>query len=190
MMRINLLPHRELKRAARRRQFSLITAATAGAAVILIALIHVWLVSRLHTQVERNNYLEQINNQLDQQIAQIQKLKIERTKVLARKKIIEALEEKRSRVVHMLDEIPRLIPDGVYLTSLKQVNTTITLNGMAPSNSKVADFMHSIEKSSFFSTPTLIQTQLVTGNGPRLIAFSLSVKMYSSQFHNSTGVSQ
>ena len=190
MIRINLLPHREIQRTARRRQFGLTTAAIAGVAIILITLIHIWLATRLHNQLERNTYLEQINNQLDQQIGKIRKLKNERAKVLARKKIIESLEEKRSRVVHMLNDIPRLIPAGVYLTSLKQTNITVTLNGMASSNSKVADFMRNLGKSEFFSTPTLIQTQLAPGTGPRLIAFSLNVKILDGQHDSQTGASQ
>ncbi|MDE3208543.1 MAG: PilN domain-containing protein, partial [Pseudomonadota bacterium] len=134
MIHINLLPHREMERVAQRRRFGFTIATSMATAIILTALIHVWLVTRLNNQLKRNNYLEQVNNQLNQQIGQIRKLKTERTKVLAREKIIGSLEEKRFQVVRMLNEIPRLIPDGVYLTSLKETNKDIALNGMASSN--------------------------------------------------------
>lgn len=177
MIRINLLPHREQKRAARQRQFNFVAGGTAVLALLVVVLVHTLLAARIDNQASRNSYLEAEIAKLDQQIAEINKLKDQTQALLARKQVVETLQTNRSAVVHLLDQLVRQLPDGVYLKAVKQTGNDINLQGYAQSNARVAALMRNLDASPWLASPNLIETKAATVNNLRVSEFSLNVKL-------------
>ena len=115
MMRINLLPHRQIKRAAKQREFGLMALMAAGAACAVIFLGWQFLSAQNNTQLERNSRLEKANAALDKEITDMKDLKDQINNVLERKHVVENLQTNRSQAVVILDELTRQLPEGVYL---------------------------------------------------------------------------
>lgn len=180
-LRINLLPHRELKRAARQRQFNLLAAAAAALGLLIIFTVHSAISGLLENQSRRNRFLEQEITKLDREIAEIQKLKEQTQSLLARKQVVETLQSDRAEVVHVLDQLVRQLPDGVYLKAIKQTGSSINLQGYAQSNARVSTLMRNLEASGWLESPELVEIKTATVNGLRANEFSLNVKLTSPQ---------
>ncbi len=176
MIRINLLPHREIRRAARRRQLGVLLAATLVLAVGAIGLGQAAISARVAIQEERNAYLEQEIAKLDTQIGEIKKIKEETRALLERKQVVETLQSNRTEAVHLLDEIIRILPEGLYLKSVKQTGDEIELLGYTQSSARVSTLMRSLEDSPWFEQPTLIEIKAATVNNLRANEFNLRVK--------------
>jgi type IV pilus assembly protein PilN len=179
MIRINLLPHREQKRAARQRQFAVLAGLVFGLAVVVALLGHTVLSSRIDNQKSRNAFLQSEIVKLDKQIEEIKILKEQTQALLARKKVVETLQGNRSLVVHLMDQLVRQLPDGVYLKAVKQAGNNINLQGYAQSNARVASLMRNLEASPWLASPELIETKAATVNNLRVSEFSLNVKLTS-----------
>jgi type IV pilus assembly protein PilN len=161
-MRINLLPHREQKRQARQRQFVSLTIALAILGVAIVALVHVVLAARIDNQNSRNTLLKTRIAELDSQIKEIDKLRDQIQQVLARKQVVETLQSNRNEAVHLLDQLVRQLPEGVYLQSVKQTDKKVTIVGYAQSNARVSTLMRNIEGSPWLEKPELVEIKLVT----------------------------
>jgi hypothetical protein len=122
-VRINLLPHREEKRQARQRQFVSFAVLLAILALAVVGLVHMVFATRIEDQDARNKLLKTEIAKLDNQIKEIDKLRDQIQQVLARKQVVETLQANRSEAVHLLDQIVRQLPDGIYLKSIKQSGT-------------------------------------------------------------------
>jgi type IV pilus assembly protein PilN len=163
MARINLLPWRADRRKLREREFYMLLAASAVAgAVALFALIG-WMGARIDGQQDRNKYLQAQIKDLDKQIEEIKDLDKTRSQLLTRKQIIEQLQSNRSQMVHLFDEMVRTIPDGVRLTSMKQAGDTLTLEGNAESNARVASYMRNIDASPWMGRTDLRKIENKSG---------------------------
>jgi type IV pilus assembly protein PilN len=182
-VRINLLPHRAQKRAARQRQFVSLAISLAVLAVGTVALVHGILAARIENQNSRNNLLKTEIAKLDEQIKEIDRLREQIQAVLARKQVVETLQANRSETVHLLDQLVRQLPDGVYLRSIKQVGDKVTLVGYAQSNARVSTLMRNIESSPWLGNPQLVEVQLVpapnaaAGGGAKLSQFTLNLSV-------------
>lgn len=161
-MRINLLPHREQKRQARQRQFISLAILLAIVGVAIVALVHFVLVARIDNQLSRNTLLKTRIAELDSQIKEIDKLRDQIQQVLARKQIVEALQANRNEAVHLLDQLVRQLPEGIYLKSVKQVDKKVTIDGYAQSNARVSTLMRNIEGSPWLEKPELVEIKLVS----------------------------
>lgn len=181
MIRINLLPHREIKRAARRRQFNYLLAATLVIAVGVIGLGQAAISNRLTTQEERNSFLEQEVAKLDSQIKEIKQIRAETQALLERKQVVETLQSNRTEVVHLFDEIIRVLPEGLYVKSVKQSGNEIELLGYTQSSARVSTLMRNLEDSPWFEQPTLIEIKAATVNSLRANEFNLKVKQTKQQ---------
>ncbi|HLX29363.1 MAG TPA: PilN domain-containing protein [Casimicrobiaceae bacterium] len=166
-MRINLLPHREQKRQARQRQFVGLVVMLAVLGVAIVALVHVVLNARIDNQNSRNQLLRTKIAELDSQIKEIDKLRDQIQQVLARKQVVEALQANRNEAVHLLDQLVRQLPEGVYLTSVKQTDRKVQIVGYAQSNARVSTLMRNIEGSAWLEKPELVEIRLVTVQGPQ-----------------------
>src|SRR5512142_3166487 len=155
-MRINLLPHREQKRQARQRQFVSLAIVLAIFGVAIVALVHAILVARIDNQVSRNTLLKTKIAELDKQIKEIDKLRDQIQQVISRKQVVETLQANRNDAVHLLDQLVRQLPDGVYLRSIKQTGTKVTINGYAQSNARVSTLMRNVESSPWLTKPELV----------------------------------
>lgn len=160
-VRINLLPHREQKRQARQRQFVSTAALLAIAGLGVIGLVHFVLVTQIEGQNSRNALLKTEIAKLDEQIREIDKLREQISQVLSRKQVVETLQANRNEAVHLLDQLVRQLPDGIYLRSIRQSGAKITLIGYAQSNARVSTLMRNIQSSPWLGSPELVEIKLV-----------------------------
>jgi type IV pilus assembly protein PilN len=180
MIRLNLLPHREQKRQARKRQFVSLSISIAILALAIIALVHVILSARIENQQSRNLLLKTEIAKLDAQIKEIDKLREQTQALLARKQVVETLQTNRTDAVHLLDQIVRQLPDGIYLRGVKQVDTKVTLTGYAQSNARVSTLMRNIESSPWLQKPELVEIRSVAlpgAGGQRVNEFTLNMQI-------------
>jgi len=173
MIRINLLPHREEKRKARRQQFYGLLVMVSVLAGLIVFLCYSIIDGYIASQDERNNFLKSEIAVLDKQIDEIKKLKEQTQTLLARKQIIESLQRDRAEAVRLLSELVKQMPEGVYLRSIKQDNTRISLVGYAQSSARVSTLMRNIEASPWLEKPQLIEIKAVMVDKRRLNEFSL-----------------
>lgn len=181
MIRINLLPHRELARAARRRQFAMLLGIAVAAGVIVVVLGHGLIAARQSTQEARNTYLDQEIAKLDIQIAEIKKIREQTQALLERKQVVETLQSNRTEVVHLFDQMIRLLPDGLYLKSFKQAGDSVTISGYTQSSARVSTLMRALDDSPWFESATLIEIKAATVNNLRANEFVLTVKQTRQQ---------
>jgi type IV pilus assembly protein PilN len=155
MPRINLLPWREQERKIRRREFGVAAGAAIFAAVIFVLGGKLLYSSWTDAQNEKNALLKKEIVKLDAQIADIQDLENRRQRLLARMEIIEKLQRKRPEIVHLFDEIVKTVPEGVYLTGIKQTGNKLEIHGIAQSSTRVSTFMRNIDSSVWMDNPVL-----------------------------------
>jgi type IV pilus assembly protein PilN len=155
MTRINLLPWRELLRKEREREFYTIAGGAAFLMCLVIVYIHFHMAGVIETQNGRNAFLDQEIKKVESQIKEIDSLETEKSQLLARMKVIEELQGQRPQMVHLFDEVAKAIPDGVYLTSIKQSGTSVSVEGVAQSNARVSAFMRNIDASHWLAQPKL-----------------------------------
>ncbi|MBF6022434.1 PilN domain-containing protein [Lysobacter niastensis] len=177
MARINLLPWREERRKQRQKEFGVMLAGSALGAVLLAFLIVSFYKGQISGQNERNTYLRDRITEVDTQIKEIEELDKKKSKLLARKEVIEQLQANRSQMVHLFDSLVRTIPDGAVLTSIKQDEQTLTLQGRAQSNARVSTYLRNLEGSGWMTNPDLSIIE-AKGNDKGLpYEFSLQVKL-------------
>jgi type IV pilus assembly protein PilN len=173
MIRINLLPHREEKRKARRQQFYGLLVLVSVLAGLIVFLTYSIIDGYITSQEARNSFLKSEIAALDKQIDEIKKLKEQTQALLARKQIIESLQRDRAEAVRLLSELVKQMPEGVYLRSIKQENAKISLVGYAQSSARVSTLMRNIEASPWLERPQLVEIKAVQVEKRRLNEFSL-----------------
>jgi type IV pilus assembly protein PilN len=177
MIRINLLPHREEKRRARQVQFIGLSIISLLLAALVWGLVHAAIGTQIDYQNRRNAYLEQETAILDKQIGEIRKLREQTKSLLERKDAVEKLQSDRSRVVHLLDQMLRILPEGVYIKAIKQSGDSVNLVGYAQSNARVSTLMRAIEDSPWLESPALVEIHATTANGARVSEFTLTFNL-------------
>ncbi len=155
MARINLLPWRAERRKQRQRDFYGMLGFAAIGGVLLSLLIWFYYDRQVSGQSERNSFLTAEIEKVKEQNKEIDRLDRQKERLLARKKVIEELQAKRSQMVHLFDALVRTIPDGVVLTALKQEGDILTLEGRTQSNARVSAYMRNLESSGWMSKPEL-----------------------------------
>ncbi|MBI4194510.1 MAG: PilN domain-containing protein [Betaproteobacteria bacterium] len=174
MIRINLLPHREIRRKRQQQHFFIMLGVVAGLGAAIWFGVHSYLANELEVQNDRNKYLQQEIAKLDKEIEEINKLKQQTVALLARKQVVETLQSNRSEVVHLLDQLVRQLPEGVYLNAIKQTGNRVTINGFTQSQARVSTLMRNLESSPHLEGPGLIEVRAVSQGGVRTNAFTLN----------------
>jgi len=177
IIHVNLLPHREIKREARQRQFNLMALLTASGAIALVVLNYSFIKSRIDAQLSRNARLEAGIVQLDQQIGDIKNLQEKIGVMLARKQVVENLQINRSQSVVVLDELSRQLPEGMYFKSIKQQGPLLSLEGVADTNARVATLVRNLSASLWLENPQLIEIKSVLVNGIKQNEYLLTVQI-------------
>ncbi|HOY71263.1 MAG TPA: PilN domain-containing protein [Methylotenera sp.] len=177
MIRVNLLPHRQIKRAARQREFGLMAMFSLMAAAALVFLGYSYINAQVEAQAERNARLDTAIAALDKEIADIKDLKDQINIMLERKQVVENLQTNRSQSVVILDEVSRQLPEGMYLRSIKQQGNAITLEGVADTNSRVATLVRNFSTSNWMESPSLVEIRSEAGAKLKQNAFSLGVNI-------------
>lgn len=155
MPRINLLPWRDVERKRKRQEFIVAAIAAVGLAVLTGFVLRLQYSSIIDNQNARNTYLKEEIQKVDQQIEEINGLEAQKQSLQARIQVIEQLQRSRPEVVHLFDQLVRLLPDGVYLTEVRQNERRIQIKGVAESSTRVSAFMRNIDGSEWLSDPSL-----------------------------------
>jgi len=155
MPRINLLPWREEERKERKLAFTVALGVSALAAGVVTFAIYLMFGSMIDAQERRNEQLRVEIKKLDKEIEEINNLESSKQRFIARMEIIEKLQRSRPEIVHVFDEIVRTLPDGVYLTGVKQTDKRFKFDGVAQSSTRVSSFMRNIDGSEWLRNPEL-----------------------------------
>jgi type IV pilus assembly protein PilN len=177
VIRVNLLPHREMRRRRQQKQFVITLAVVVALGAGLWLAVHTSLSGSYEDQISRNKYLEAEIVKLDKEIADIKKLKEMTAALLARKKVVETLQSNRADVVHLLDELARQLPEGIYLKGIKQAGNRVTIHGFTQSQARVSTLMRNLEASPHLENANLVEIKAVTSPTSRVNEFTLNVSL-------------
>ncbi len=181
MIRINLLPHREEAKKARRERFYVQFGLVATLAVLVVFGIYTFIGAAIERQQGTNDFLKSEIAILDKDLEQIKRLKEQTQALLARKQVIENLQRDRGETVYLLSELVRQVPEGVYLKSVKQNGVNVNITGYAQSNARVSALMRNIESSPWLEKPQLIETKALVINGRRTNEFGMNFVLTRTQ---------
>ncbi len=158
MILINLLPHREAAKLKRKESFFVSLAASALLGCLLAGLIYVWYQVQITEQQARNTVLRAENSRLDVQIKEVATLQKEISGLRSRQEAVEDLQTERNLPVHLMNEIVKQVPDGVFVKNLKQEGSLVALSGVAQSNERVAEFLRNLSSDNPYVTkPELVE---------------------------------
>jgi type IV pilus assembly protein PilN len=177
MARINLLPHRADRRKRARQHYFLVGGGTAVVGALIVVAMHTFYAAKIENQTDRNRFLKSEIAKLDKEIAEINKLKDEIAALLARKQVIETLQTDRAQTVHLLDELVRQMPEGVYVKSVVQRGMKVTVLGYSQSNARVSTLMRNIESSPWLANPGLVEVKASTVDKRRVSEFNLNFEL-------------
>jgi len=180
---INLLPHREAARKRRRETFFATLGAAAIAGGVIAGLIYGWYVAQIASQQGRNALLQVEIKKLEDQIKDIASLQAEIAALRARQQAVEDLQADRNMPVHLLNELVKQLPDGVYVTSVKQESQVVSISGMAQSNERVSELLRNLGNNSPWLThPELVEITAASVNlsprdSRRVSSFTMKFKL-------------
>ena len=186
MIRVNLLPHREERRKAQRKQLGILAGMVAVLGIAIAVLVHGVIAGYIAIQTDRNEFLKKENTKLDKEIEEIKKLKDEIAALLSRKQVIERLQAERSQSVNLLDQLVRQVPDGVYLKTVKQTGLRVALTGYAQSNARVSTLMRNFGSSPYLENPDLVEISSATVNNKRISEFTMNVSIKRPQLEDAS----
>jgi type IV pilus assembly protein PilN len=176
MPRINLLPWREEERKKRQRDFLVATGGAFVAAIVVVGLTMFSYGQMIDGQKARNSRLQAEIAELDKSIKEIDGLEAQKARLLARMEIIEQLQRSRPEIVHLFDEVTRQLPEGVYLTGMKQNGSQVEVTGVAQSSTRVSALMRQIDRSEWLTDPDVVKVE-TTDKGPsRQARFIVTLK--------------
>lgn len=174
MIRINLLPHREEAKKARREQFYLLLGLIGLLGGLIVFFGYSLISAEIDKQVANNDFLKSQISVLDKQLDQIKRLKEQTQALLARKQVIENLQRDRGETVYLLSELVKQLPEGVYLKSVKQDGLSVSIVGYAQSNARVSALMRNIDASPWLENPQLIESKAATLSGRKVNEFAMN----------------
>ncbi len=158
MILINLLPHRQAARKLRRDTFNASLGVAALVGLLISAGIYLWYQNRITEQQEKNAFLQREIKVLDEQIKEIATIEQEIAALTARQKAVEDLQADRNLPVHLLNEMVKQLPDGVYITSLRQDNQSVSIQGVAQSNERISELLRNLANNTpWLSKPDLVE---------------------------------
>lgn len=174
MIRINLLPHREEAKKAKREQFFVLVGLVAILGALVVFAGFTFISASIDNQVSKNDFLKKEIAVLDKELDQIKRLKEQTQALLARKQVIENLQRDRGETVYLLSELVKQVPEGIYLRSLKQDGLKVNITGYAQSNARVSALMRNLEASPWMERPQLIETKAAVLAGRRINEFGMN----------------
>lgn len=183
MILINLLPHREAARKRRREAFFVALGAAALIGGVIAGVVFGWYQAQISMQQFKNQFLQGEIKKLDSQIKDIANLQAEIAALRARQQAVEDLQADRNLPVHLLNELVKQLPDGVYINSLKQDNQVVSIQGVAQSNERVSELLRNLANTSaWLSRPELVEivagTVSLGGKEQRRISnFTMKIRM-------------
>jgi type IV pilus assembly protein PilN len=182
---INLLPHREARRNRRKVAFFAGLGAAAVAGLVIVGVWYLVLQQLTSTQQQRNEFLSAEIRRLESQIKDIANLRAEIESLKARQKAVEDLQTNRNVPVHLLNELVKQTPEGVYLTTIRQSARTVSVSGVAQTNERVSEFLrNTANRSEWLERPELIEisaANVQTSNREQRRLFNFSMRLTIKQ---------
>ncbi len=182
MIRINLLPHREEKRALRKKAFYALLGLGFGLGATVVAMVGGYNARAISIQGLRNEELKGAIVELDKKIVEIKSLREEINALKARQQAVEDLQADRNQPVYLMDELVKQTPPGVFLKTVKQEGQKVTLSGSAQSQERVSELLRNLSGNSpWLERPDLVEVKAGTiggkdkGGGRAIVEFQLSV---------------
>lgn len=158
MILINLLPHREAARKRRKEAFFVSLGISALIGGVICGLVYAAYQAQISSQNDKNNFLQAEIKKLENEIKEVSTLQAEIASLRARQQAVESLQADRNMPVYLLTELVRQLPDGVYVSSMKQDNVTLNLLGTAQSQERVSELLRNLANNSqWFTRPELIE---------------------------------
>jgi type IV pilus assembly protein PilN len=155
---INLLPHREAARKRRKEAFFISLGAAALLGGLICGAVYVWYQAQISSQQNKNTFLQGEIKKLETQIKDVANLQAEIASLRARQQAVEDLQSDRNMPVHLLNELVKQLPDGVYVNSMKQDGSNVALAGVAQSNERVSELLRNLaNNSTWLMRPELIE---------------------------------
>ncbi len=176
MPRINLLPWREEERKRRQREFGVAAAGAVVAGIGVVILTMFAYSQMIDAQKARNQRLTEEIKELEKSITEIDGLERQKERLLARMEIIEQLQKSRPEVVHLFDELSRQMPEGVYLTGVKQTGARVEIRGVAQSSTRVSALMRQIDASGWLADPEVEKVETTQSGASRQAEFVVYLK--------------
>ena len=180
MPSINLLPWREAERLKRQRDFGMAMGAAVVGAIAVVMLSMLAYSQMISAQNFRNDRLKAEIVELEKSIAEIDGLEQQKERLLARMEIIEELQKSRPEIVHLFDELARQLPEGVYLTGMKQTGTRVEIRGVAQSSTRVSALMRQIDASDWLGDPEVERVETKQSGSSRQAEFVVYLKQMHS----------
>ena len=180
MPRINLLPWREAERQQRQRDFMVAMAGALVAGIVVVGLVIFAYAGKITHQLDRNARLTAEITELDKSIEEIEGLERQKERLLARMEIIEQLQKSRPEIVHLFDEVTRKLPEGVYLSAMKQSGTAVEITGIAQSSTRVSALMRQIDSSDWLTDPGVTRVETRDQGPQRQAEFVVTMKQVKS----------
>ena len=183
MILINLLPHREAARKRKKEAFFVSLGAAALLGGLLCGAVYVWYQTQISSQQSKNTFLQGEIKKLEIQIKDVATLQAEIASLRARQQAVEDLQSGRNMPVHLLNELVKQLPDGVYVNSMKQDGTNVSLTGVAQSNERVSELLRNLANNSTWLTrPELVEivassVALSTRDQRRVSNFSIKAQL-------------
>ena len=185
MILVNLLPHREERRKRRKAAYFAGIGLSAAAGILIAGLWYVVLQQMMSVQQERNAFLVTETKKLEAQIKDVATLKAEIASLKARQKAVEDLQVDRNVPVHVLNELVRQTPEGIYFTSVRQDGNALTVSGIAQTNERVSEFLRNTNnQSDWLSNPQLVEIKVSGAKAQdqkRLFDFSMRLTIKRPQ---------
>jgi type IV pilus assembly protein PilN len=180
MPSINLLPWREAERKRRQREFGVAMGGAIVAAIAVVMLTMLAYSQMIAGQKARNDRLTAEIVELEKSIAEIDGLERQKERLLARMEIIEQLQKSRPEIVHLFDEVVRQLPEGVYLTGMKQTGARVEIRGVAQSSTRVSALMRAIDSSEWLGDPEVERVETTQSGSSRQSEFVVYLKQMRS----------
>lgn len=179
MARINLLPWRETRRQEQQKEYFTLMGMAAALCGVVVLLTHFEINGRVGHQLDRNQFITNEIKILDGRIEQIKKLDSTRQALIERMDVIQNLQAARPGVVHLFDELVKTLPEGVYLSSVKQSDNNLQISGHAESNARVSSYMRKIEDSEWLASPSLGVIETKDTELLRISSFNLKAQQHN-----------
>jgi len=177
MAYINLLPWREELLKTKKKEFLTILIAACLCAFSLVFTVNLYFQARIDGQTARNQFIKNEIKQLDIQIAEIKTLNDKKAALQKRIDVIKELQHSRNVGTQVLDEIAKIIPDGIYITQLVKQNNIIEITGKSESNNHLANMIRAIELSDLFTDATP-ESIIADDGSPKLLSnFKMKIKI-------------
>lgn len=159
---VNLLPYHEARKAARRRKVYTMLGGAAGGGALVVLLGGLYIDGNIESETRLNAVLKAENARMDNEIREVNTLRKDIDALLQRQAAVESLQTERNRPVQLLEELVRQVPEGVYLTSLKQTGEAFTMTGVAQSNERVSELLRNVSQVPWLDKAELVESKAVT----------------------------